>query len=206
MHPRHRLAPCAIAIACFALPAAAGAETVVPPENSAATQYTEAIPTGGGREDAGKTGGGKKATPAEVLGAGKAKKLKQHGNEGRAAAEVAAETAPTVTTENAEPPAAARPAPPEEPPASGDRGQGQTRQAPKRAGGDGHAGSAPPRERPAESLLATDPQGSSGFGEVLGQATGSSASGQLGLWLPLLILGTVIWSLLFAWRQRRHGE
>jgi hypothetical protein len=37
----------------------------------------------------------------------------------------------------------------------------------------------------------------------LAQATGSS-SGQLGLFLPLIIIGTVIWSLNFLWRQRRQ--
>jgi len=202
---RNKLWPGAIAIACLVLPATAAAETVVPPENSAATQYTEAIPTGGGRTDAGKTGSGKKATPAEVLGAGKAKKLKAHGDEGQAAAEVAAETAPTVSAATADPPSAADPAPREVRPAGGDPGQGDKQQP---AGADrGGLGKATPIEGSrARELLATDPAGSSGFGEVLGQATGSSASGQLGALLPLLIFGTILWSLLFAWRQRRQAE
>ncbi|HEU4736290.1 MAG TPA: hypothetical protein VFS48_04595, partial [Solirubrobacterales bacterium] len=47
------------------------------------------------------------------------------------------------------------------------------------------------------------PDGSSGFGEVLAEATGSS-SGETGLLLPLTILATAAWALAFLWRQRNR--
>ncbi len=199
---RNKAGVSAIAIACLALPSAAGAETVVPPENSAATQYTEAIPTGGGRKDAGKTGGGKEATPAEVLGAGKAKKLKKQGDEGRAAAEVAAETAPSSAAGTASPPPATKPPTGNGPSTGGDGNKAPASEA--EVGGSAVDRKATPAPAAADPLAAEP--ASSGFGEVLGQATGSSASGQLGPLLPLLILGTILWSLLFAWRHRRQAE
>jgi hypothetical protein len=55
-----------------------------------------------------------------------------------------------------------------------------------------------------ESAGAKEPHGSSGLGEVLGQATGSSSSGQLGLLLPLVVIGAIAWALAFFWRQRRR--
>jgi hypothetical protein len=45
-------------------------------------------------------------------------------------------------------------------------------------------------------------QGSSGTGAVLGQALGTSASGKLGWWLPLILLATVVWACLYAWQRR----
>ncbi len=200
---RNRLGPLAIAIAGLALPAAATAAPVVPPENSAATQYTEAIPTGGGRKDAGKEGGGKERTPAEVLGNGKAGKLKAHGPEGQAAAEVAAETAPTVDVVTTTPAPAPEPPPSKPAAARGpDQGDEPQRQADETAVGD----AVPVLRTAAADPPLAEESASSGFGEVLGQATGSSGPGQLGPLLPLLILGTILWSLLFAWRQRRHAS
>lgn len=198
----NRLGLWAIAIVGLALPAAAAAAPVVPPENSAATQYTEAIPTGGGQKDAGKEGDGKKRSPAEVLGSGKAGKLKAHGPEGQAAAEVAAETAPDV--EPVAPTTSPEPAPNEQPPPSGggDR-DGKPQQQVEETGRDDVA---PVQKTATADTVLVEQPASSGFGEVVGQATGSSASGQLGLWLPLLILGTVLWALLFAWRRRRQSD
>jgi len=45
--------------------------------------------------------------------------------------------------------------------------------------------------------------GSSGLGEVIGQATGASSSGQLGILLPLAIVVAAVGSLAFLWRRRR---
>lgn len=56
----------------------------------------------------------------------------------------------------------------------------------------------------AREVAAGQPGGSSGLGEVLGQATGASSSGQLGLLLPLAILAAVAGSLAFLWRRRRR--
>jgi hypothetical protein len=47
--------------------------------------------------------------------------------------------------------------------------------------------------------------GSSGLGEILRQATGSTSSGEMGLLLPLLILGALAWSVAYALGRRRHG-
>jgi hypothetical protein len=49
------------------------------------------------------------------------------------------------------------------------------------------------------------PSGSSGFGEVIAQATGSSDSGGLGIVLPLLILAAIAASAIYFWRQRRRA-
>ncbi len=45
--------------------------------------------------------------------------------------------------------------------------------------------------------------GSSGFSEVVGQATGSS--GQMGVFFPILILGALIWAFAY-WLRRRSGS
>ncbi|MBK5219282.1 MAG: hypothetical protein JJE35_05805 [Thermoleophilia bacterium] len=191
----------AIAIAAFVMPATATAEPAVPPENSAATQYTEAIPTGGGRQDAGKGGDGENPTPADVLGARNAQKLNQHGPEGRAAAEVAAETAPSFEAVATEPAAETRPERSHQEPSA--TGRGDT----KKAKTDPPvAPEVKPLPEPiGEPSMFADTRGASGLGEVLGQATGSSSSGQLSVLFPLLILATIFWSLLFAWRQRRRA-
>jgi hypothetical protein len=190
--PAHKLLlPAAIAIAAVALPATAVAEPIVPPENSAATQYTEAIPTGGGQKDAGKSGNGKKRTPSSVLGSQKTKKLNAQGPQGHAAAEVAAETAPPPVEATSE--AAAGPAPK----------SGEPAPAPSHSAARGepkaHAGNATSERAPRLDASG----GSSGLGEVLAQATGASSGGELGLLLPLLLLTTLIWALLYGLRQKR---
>jgi hypothetical protein len=194
--------PGALAVAltlALALPATAMAEEVVPPENSAATQYTEAIPTGGGQKGTGGSGG--HATPAAVLGADKAKKLESQGRKGREAAAVVAATAPS-------PPPAPNPAPQRSTPSSG----GGSSKAGGKAKSDHGGGKSTQHSNgganapAAERLTVTHveiPAGSSGLGEVLAQATGSSSSGQLGLLLPLLILAALAWALAFVWRQRQ---
>ena len=50
--------------------------------------------------------------------------------------------------------------------------------------------------------MTEQPQGSSGFGQVLGQATGAG-DGSLGLWLPLAIVLTLIGSVAYWVRMRR---
>ena len=51
--------------------------------------------------------------------------------------------------------------------------------------------------------IGSAPGGSSGLSAVIGQATGSSSSGQLGLLLPLVILAAIIGSVVYLWRRRR---
>lgn len=80
-----------LTLASVSLPSVAAAQRVVPPGNSAANQYTETYPTtGGGATDRG--GGGR--SPAETLGPRNAARLEAMGAQGRAAATVAAATAP----------------------------------------------------------------------------------------------------------------
>lgn len=188
---KNGLGLCAIAIAALIVPAAATAEPVVPPENSAATQYTEAIPTGGGQKDTGKAGDRGKRSPAVVLGSRKAKKLEAEGREGREVAEVVAATAPS-----SEP--APQPAPE---PAVSDGGDGESSAGPAARKPEPPSGGPP--AAPAERRLEI-PSGSSGPGEVLAQATGSSSTGALGGLLTLIVLGTAFWALAFLWQQRQR--
>lgn len=155
----------AAAAAIFAFPSVGVAAHLIPPGNSAATQYTEAFPTAGGQQQTGKGSNRGSHSPAGVLGARNTRKLDAQGPQGRAAAEVAAATAPSVALGNT-------------PGAS--HGAGDSR---------------------SSSGL---PSGSSGLGEVIAQATGSSSSGELGLLLPLLIVTALAWSLANLLRQRKR--
>ena len=180
-----------VAALALALPAAATAtESVVPPENSAATQYTEVIPTAGGNKQA---GGGKQGnrSPQQVLGSKTAHKLESHGKQGREVAEVVAETAPETSA------TATAPAQPE-PPSQSAGGGGQS----QRGGGSSARIHAPEQQsRGATSEL---PDGSSGLGEVVAAATGNSSSGQLGILLLLAIAAAVVWALAYLIRQRKR--
>ncbi len=200
-----------VAALSLALPTSAMGEeeasSVVPPENSAATQYTEALPTAGGDKEA--HGNGRKPSPAKVLGAKNAKRLESQGKEGREVAQIVAETAPTPASA---PSTAEEPTRPQ-----GPSSQGDTKSTPEgegdEAGGAGPGKGSGPPDRPSESPatkptpVSTElPSGSSGFGEVIAEATGSSSSGQLGALLPLAIIATIAWSLGYFWRQRRPVE
>ncbi len=187
----------------LALPAAApGAETesVVPPENSAATQYTEAIPTAGGDREA-RGGDGRKRSPAKVLGAANAKELESKGQAGREVARVTAETAPPTSAPAEQAPAEA--------PSDDTDGQSGGGGPAKPGGGDSGGPAQPSRPEAAGNRpqASTElPSGSSGLGEVLAEATGSSSSGDLGPLLPLAILAAIAWALAYFWRQRRPAE
>lgn len=177
----------ATAIALLALPLAADAQYVVPPDNSAVNQYTETVPTAGGGQDTDRQGK-KRRTPDEVLGAGNAKRLEAHGPQGQAAAEVAAATAPETE-------------PPRTTPAVDPKDGAQQKQ-----GGTGDVREAEVPTAPAVSPLSNNSSGSSGLGKVIAQATGSSSSGEMGLFLPLVILAALAWSLSYFWRQRRRVD
>jgi hypothetical protein len=200
--------PVATIVALMASAPLAAAEEVVPPGNSAATQYTETYPTAGGEaKENGEINGGHQK-PSQVLGQQNAKALKDKGAEGEAVAELAAETAPAPVHTGAG--------------AESGEGEGQNgrsggshpHQGGSAGGSGGHsgggggggeqagggAGNAGPSR---ETGTVPQPSGSSGLGEVLGQATGSSG-GQLGAILPLLLVLTVAWSIAHVWRQRRQ--
>jgi hypothetical protein len=191
----------AATIAIFALPGAAQAEYLIPPGNSAATQYTEAVPTAGGPKATNPSKQGKDQSPSKVLGGKNAQKLNQQGPEGWAAAEVAAETAPGPVVQTNGGAASATPAHTgSQPQTNGSDSGGGRGQA-----GDVPSGNGSGRQAAGTATLASQqlPDGSSGLGEVLGQATGSS-SGQLGLLLPLIVLATIAWSIAFVLRRRKQ--
>ncbi len=184
-------------LALAALPASASAAALVPPGNSAANQYTETFPTTGGNTEAKGKG---KVTPGQVLGAGNAKKLDSQGKQGREAAAVVVATAPPPAAVGGE---GADQGSIESGSGDGGTGDGGTGDG---AGGEGGqaAGGGNAAGGSAGAAADTDTSGSSGFSEVLGQATGSTSSGGTGLLLPLVVLASVVWALAFFLRRRRR--
>lgn len=81
----------AAVIAIAALPSSAMAQRITPPDNSAVNQYTETYPVPGGGAT---TNDKSKRSPDKALGARNARRLEALGPEGRAAAALAAATAP----------------------------------------------------------------------------------------------------------------
>jgi hypothetical protein len=185
-----------VVTALAAFPGGAMAAALVPPGNSAANQYTETFPTTGGNAEAKGKG---KVTPGDILGAGNAKKLDSQGRQGREAAAVVAATAPpaTVAAGAGDGGGGGRVAK-----GGGNGGGGSTRAGQAEAGGEG--ASANGTGSGSGQAGSEDASGSSGFGEVLGQATGSSTSGGTGLLLPLAVLASVIWALVFFLRRKRR--
>jgi hypothetical protein len=182
----------AVIVAVLALPQVATAEYYVPPSNSAATQYTETFPTAGGDRDAENGSAKRHHSPSKVLGSRNAHRLESRGPQGQAVAEIAAETAPTesiVTTQDETSP-------------KDSTGQGQAK---PHAEPTTHPDSSGTRQQPVEERPAPSagPNGSSGLGEVIAQATGASSSEGLGVLLPLVLLGTVVWSLAYLSARRR---
>jgi hypothetical protein len=188
-------------LAGLILPASAPAEYYVPPGNSAANQYTESLPSaggesagkgGGGHKGGGNSGGGGTATPEQSLGARNAHRLEAQGPAGEAAAELAAETAPPaglVRADEGTEPTPKSGGPPQR------QGSGKPAHS-KQQGGDDKAA--------VRIVHVNQPSGSSGVGELVAQATGSSDDSNLGLWLPILILATVAGSIGYGLRAR-HG-
>ena len=179
--------------AALAVPASSLAEYYVPPENSAANQYTESFPGAGG-ESGGKRKG---VTPADTLGAGNAKRLEQQGPAGKAAAEVATQTAPAQLATDAGAAGGST---------AGSTGGGSTGSG-KTSGANGGSTSSGGNGGLGQATQVDQPQGSSGVGQVLGQATGVG-DGNVGLWLPLAIVLTLAASIAYAARARqlRHGH
>jgi hypothetical protein len=182
----------AAAIALVAASSAAAQEAaLVPPENSAVNQYTESFPTASGDKDA-HDHNSENRSPKKVLGNDNAKKLRERGPAGQATAELAAKTAPRgveveetdVTVEE-----------------TGEAGMA----APSRGGGSGGGGDEGVTARTATGvpgpIAVAETDGSSGFSEVLARATGSSSG--MGVFLPLLILATILWGFTYFVRQRR---
>lgn len=180
----------ATVVALLALPAAAGAEYLIPNGNSAVNQYTEGIPTGGGEKDA-KGAGEKKVKPAQTIGAKTTRELEEKGPEGEALAEVAAETAPPdVAVEETSGGGK-----------SDDKDSGNKDEKEQNGSGDANGETEAGQSGGATPPGGSGPGGSGGFGEIVAAATGSSDGG-VGLLLPLAIVGALIWGIAFAWRKR----
>ena len=168
---RTRLCLLVAAMALAALPASAAAEAYVPPGNSAATQYTEAVPTAGGPKATDHSKHGQSRSPDRILGAKKTAKLDAQGPQGKAAAEVVALTAPGAVDSTAKATAASGHG------SSGSPG-GQAGSGGDQGGGGSGAGNLGQRVRSASPghPVQTGSDGSSAIGEVAGQATGSSSA------------------------------
>lgn len=200
--PHSKLLAISASAALFAvLPVAAQAEEIVPPDNSAAIQYTETLPTARGQKDA--EGHTDKVKPVKVLGHKQADRLEKQGKEGREVAEFAAETAPAGSATNKGGGETSV-----SPPADSGKQQGSERKR-KRSEGSSHAAGGGSDKSGGAGGSGTggadtaQPHGASALGEVAGQATGTS-SGRLGLVLPLVILGALAWAAAYLWRQRRR--
>jgi hypothetical protein len=185
---RHMLPLAALAMALALAPAAAGQEgEVVPPENSAAAQYTEAFPTAGGDKDA-HAQRGRDLSPAEVIGPRNARRLERRGESGRAVAELTTETAPVVQG-----------APREDSEIAGGGGNDRT-------GRSGDGVGAARNGATGATVDVPEAGGSSGLGTVLSQAVGSSPSEGAGLLLPLLIVATIAWAVVYLSRHRQTAN
>jgi hypothetical protein len=199
-----RTATLAIAMAALFLPGQALAEYYIPPGNSAANQYKEAFPAAGGDATGGKGKVG--VTPAQALGAGNARRLESKGAAGKAAAEVAAATAPG--------PISTAPGP-------GDSAEATRGNSSGSANGsaDGSANGSADAAKPGGGGSTASPNGGAAKSEsgngaspissALGQATGASDDGNLGLWLPILILAAIAVAVAYRLRMRsgpHHGS
>jgi len=187
---RNSLVLALVLAAALLAPAAATAAAVVPPGNSAVNQYTQTIPTSRGNKEVRQKGHG---SPSKTLGHPAAKKLQKQGKDGRAAAELAAAGTPA----NA---------------AGGDSGTGSggatgggggSPAGGGSTGGNGSSGAQVSNGIDGAKAVVDAGEGKSGFGQVLGEVTGTSSSGDLGLWLPLAIIAACVWCAAYSWRHRR---
>jgi hypothetical protein len=86
----------------------ASAAPILPPGNSAANQYAQTLPGPGGNEAVG--GRHEARSPAKVLGASTTERMRKLGPDGRAALQLAAETAPQTVHRRRSGPSSGAPA------------------------------------------------------------------------------------------------
>ncbi len=190
----------------LSLPAYSAAEVIVPPGNSAAAQYTEAFPTASGERDTEKQK--QKRSPQKVLGEKGSKQLQSKGKDGEAVAEIVAETSPapdsaavveSSSSSGQSGSGSSKGGNPKDSKDGGDGGSQQSAGGGSAAGGGNGGGGAAAKTTVSAS-------GSSGVGEAVGQATGSSSSDGLGILLPLILVGGLVWAIIFAWRRRQQDQ
>jgi hypothetical protein len=184
----------AVAAALLA-PSTAIAAGIVPPGNSAVNQYTQTIPTSRGNKEV-RQGGHR--SPSKALGPRATKKLQKQGKDGRSAAELAAAGTPAGAVGGG---SGSGPAGGGNGGATGNGGGSAATGGSAGAGGGSGAQSSG-GVGSAKAIAAAD-EGKSGFNQVLGEVTGTSSSGDLGLLLPLAIIAASVWCAAYFWRHRR---
>jgi hypothetical protein len=187
-----------LALLATAAPAGAAEDApLVPPGNSAVNQYTEAFPTAGGERDANNRKG-KRPSSEKVIGERNTAKLRKQGPEGEAVADLTAETAPAPPADEDVVVEEGAAAPPGSAGGGSGNGSGESQAGSGASDGGGSGGTA--------SVVVAEPEGSSGLGEVIARATGSSSGDGMGLFLPLLILATILWAFAYLARQKRPAS
>ena len=187
-------------------PTASASAAVVPPGNSGATQYSETLPGAGGEETshqgptadnpaANKTGSGKKGGGKDSpVSSQVASELHELGSEGEAALNLAGAGAPANSA-------------PTEPGSKSHQMKHQKKKKKKNHGRKHHG----KKHHGKNEAGATNPSnpggpnagngGSSGLGEVLGGAVGTS-SGGLGFLQPLILATVLIGAGAYVLRRR----
>ena len=203
-------------LASLALPSLGDAAPYIPPGNSAATQYTETFPSSGGSVEVNGSIGSRGGSPAKALGHHTAKRLESAGPEGAALAALATETAARAPADEA--PSTAVEGEDKRPSKGGtEHGKnghsGVANGGAGKGGGTGNGGGATPaggrpETRTGKASLGPSghaaPGGSSALEQVVSHATLSSA-GATGIFLPLVLLGALVWAVAYAVLRRRPG-
>jgi len=177
--------------AALMAPSAATAAAIVPPGNSAVNQYTQTIPTSKGNKEVRQKGDG---SPSKTLGHSAAKKLQKQGKDGSATAALAAAGTPAA--------AAASGSGSGNGGSANGNGGGSTAGAGSATGAGGSAAQGGGGLDGSKAVAGAE-DGESGLGQVVGEVTGTSSSGDLGLLLPLAIIAACVWCAAYFWRHRR---
>jgi hypothetical protein len=189
---RKSLALVTVLVAALLAPPAAIGAPIVPPGNSAVNQYTQTIPTSRGNKEVRQKG---HRSPSKTLGKNASQKLQKQGRDGREAAELAAAGTPAGAAGGGSGSGGGG--------SAGNGGANGSNGFPQGGGAQGGAGSQGLGTAGATKAVADADDGKSGFSQVIGEVTGTSSSGDLGLLLPLAILAAAVWCGAYFWRHRR---
>jgi hypothetical protein len=178
-------------LASLLLPSLAAAAPYIPPGNSAATQYTETFPTSGGNVEVnrGIGGGVRSHSPERALGNRTAKALEEHGADGAAVAALASESSGGVEAGEGS--------------GNGDRNHGGSNGSSGggRGGAGGNGGGSGGEGAKAPATGGEAPASSSAFDQVVSRATLSS-SGEMGIFLPLVLIAALVCAIAYSLRRR----
>lgn len=186
------------------VPGVSASAAIVPPGNSAATQYSETVPAAGGEASptkngqGGKTAGKESGAPESAVPATTAADLEELGPEGEAVLKLTGTGPPRKTKTGAGSPQKAK-----------HKGKSKHKGAaanpdqpggPSSGGGGPSGGGVPPATSGSSAA-----GGSSGPGEVFGAAAGTSVGG-LGFFQPLILVAVLIAAGAYLVRRRRVGS